>query len=129
MLCLNQDRTRLLKEQTQSLEEWLHKDDKTEPELAYWIPKYVQMRSTTQFTEMGDMLAKMQHIPESQDKIEWRRFTEGCISKEFHRRQTFFLQMSNNRLNGTDWRKQLISRLLQITHSQWIYRKKHLASR
>ena len=30
--------------------------------------------------------------------------------------------MTNNRLNGTDWTKQLISRILQITHSQWIYR-------
>jgi hypothetical protein len=30
--------------------------------------------------------------------------------------------MSNNRLNSTDWTKQLITRLLQITHYQWIYR-------
>jgi hypothetical protein len=63
----------------------------------------------------------MHHIVESQDKIGWRRFTEGCISKEFHRRQTLSLLMTNNRLNGKDWTKQLISRLLQITLSQWIY--------
>ena len=122
MLCPNQDRTRLLKEQTESLEEWLLQDNKTEPELAYWIPKYIRMRGTRQFAEMGDMSATMRRIAESQDKIGWRRFTEGCISKQFHRRQTFFLQMTNNRLNGTDWTKQLISRMLQITHSQWIYR-------
>jgi hypothetical protein len=41
MLCPNRDRTRLLKEQTENLEEWLYKDEKTEPELAYWIPKYI----------------------------------------------------------------------------------------
>ena len=80
------------------------------------------MRGTTKFDAMGEMSATMRNIAESQDKIEWRRFTEGCISKQFHKRQTFFLQMSNNRLNGTDWTKQLITRLLQITHSQWIYR-------
>ena len=40
MLYPNQDRTRLLKEQTENLEEWLYQDKKTEPELAYWIPKY-----------------------------------------------------------------------------------------
>ena len=122
MLCPNRDRTRLLKEQTKNLEEWLYKDEKTEPELAYWIPKYIRMRGTTQFAAMGEMSATMRHIAESQDKIGWRRFTEGCISKEFHKRQTVFLQMTNNRLNGKDWTKQLISRLLQITHSQWIYR-------
>jgi mannose-6-phosphate isomerase class I len=96
-------RTRLLKEQTKSLEEWLHKDNKTEPELMYWIPKYIRMRGTTQFAEIGDISATMQHIAESQDKIGWRHFTEGCISKKFHRRQRFFLQMSSNRLNGTDY--------------------------
>ena len=89
--------------QTKSLEEWLHKDNKTEPELMYWIPKYIRMRGTTQFAEIGDISATMQHIAESQDKIGWRHFTEGCISKKFHRRQRFFLQMSSNRLNGTDY--------------------------
>ncbi len=29
--------------------------------------------------------------------------------------------MSNNFLNGSDWTKQFISKILQITHSQWIY--------
>ena len=80
------------------------------------------MRGTRQFAEIGDMSATMRNIAESQDKIGWRRFTEGCISKQFQTRQPFFLQMTNNRLNGTDWTKQLISRILQITHSQWIYR-------
>jgi mannose-6-phosphate isomerase class I len=126
MLCPNQDRTRLLTEQTENLEEWLYKDEKTEPELVYWIP---YLRGTTQFAAMGEMSATMRHIAESQDKIGWRRFTEGCISKEFHKRQTVFLQMTNNRLKGKDWTKQLISRLLQITHSQWIYRNITLHNR
>jgi hypothetical protein len=30
--------------------------------------------------------------------------------------------MSSSLLNGEDWTKQFISKLLQITHSQWIYR-------
>jgi hypothetical protein len=29
--------------------------------------------------------------------------------------------MSNNFLNGSDWTKQFISKILRITHSQWIY--------
>ena len=56
MLCPNQDRTRLLTEQTKILEEWLYKDEKTEPELAYWIPKYIRMRGTTEFGAMGTCL-------------------------------------------------------------------------
>ncbi len=30
--------------------------------------------------------------------------------------------MSSSFLNGVDWMKQFISKILQITHSQWIYR-------
>jgi hypothetical protein len=30
--------------------------------------------------------------------------------------------MSSSYLNGSDWTKQFISKILQITHSQWIYR-------
>ncbi len=30
--------------------------------------------------------------------------------------------MSSSFLNGADWTKQFISKILQITHSQWIYR-------
>ncbi len=29
--------------------------------------------------------------------------------------------MSSRFLNGTDWTKQFITKILQITHSQWIY--------
>jgi hypothetical protein len=29
--------------------------------------------------------------------------------------------MSSSFLNGTDWTKQFITKILQITHSQWIY--------
>jgi mannose-6-phosphate isomerase class I len=122
MLCPDADRTRLLKEQVANLQEWLEKDNNTEMELAYWIPKYLLMRGNKPLAEMGDMSDSMYQLAKSQDKIGWRRFTEGCISKELQKRQSFHLQMSSSRLNGSDWTRQLISRILQITHSQWKYR-------
>ena len=30
--------------------------------------------------------------------------------------------MLSNQLNATDWTKQLISKIIQISHSQWIYK-------
>ena len=64
----------------------------------------------------------------SQDTIGWKLFMEGNISTLFYQRQQFHLTMSSSYLNGTDWTKQLISRLLNITHSQWIYRNISLHS-
>jgi hypothetical protein len=50
MLCSDNGRTRLLTENTDDLSRWLEKDDKMDPELAYWIPKYIHMRGDKPFS-------------------------------------------------------------------------------
>ena len=47
---------------------------------------------------------------------------EGCISIHFYFIQHYHLALSGSYLNGSDWTKTLISKILHITHSQWIYR-------
>ena len=47
---------------------------------------------------------------------------EGCISTHFYFIQHYHLALSGSYLNGSAWTKSLISKLLHITHSQWIYR-------
>jgi hypothetical protein len=63
----------------------------------------------------------MKALATSQDKLWWRNFTEGCISTHFYFIQHYHLALSCSYLNGSDWTKLLISNLLHITHSQWIY--------
>ena len=58
----------------------------------------------------------------SQDIIGWHNFMEGRISRHFYNIQCVHLAMSSSYLNGKDWTKQFIDRILRITHSQWIYR-------
>ena len=45
-VCMDEDRTRLLVEMSQSLEAWMHKDGKTDPEVAYWVSKYIEARGS-----------------------------------------------------------------------------------
>jgi hypothetical protein len=91
------------------------------PKLVCWIPKYILMRNDKPFLQLSYMSPQLRHLAESQDKIGWRNFTEGSISTHFYDIQKFHLAMSNSYLNGTDWTKQFISKLLLLTHSQWIY--------
>jgi hypothetical protein len=72
--------------------------------------------------ELGHMSQKMRALAESQDKIEWRNFTEGYVSTHFYSIQRFHLSLSGNYLNGADWTRQFINKFFQLTHSQWIYR-------
>jgi hypothetical protein len=80
------------------------------------------MRDDKPFSQLGYMSEKMRVLAESQDKIGWQNFTEGYISAQFYNIQRFHLSMSSSYLNGSDWTKQFISKILQITHSQWNYR-------
>ncbi len=105
---------------TDKLGQWLEKDGITDQELAYWIPKYILMWGDKPFADMGAMSPRMKALAQSQDIIGYRNFMEAHISTHFYKIQNFHLAMSSSFLNGADWAKQFISRILHVTHSQWI---------
>ncbi len=117
----NKDRTQLLAETTEDLSKWLNQEHLTDLELAYWIPKYILMRGNKPFVSLGAISPRMKAFATCQDKIGWRNFMEGCISTHFYFIQHYHLALSGSYLNGSNWTKSLISKLLHITHSQWIY--------
>jgi hypothetical protein len=121
MHCPDKDRTRLLIKNVDELEKWMETDGHTDPELIYWIPKCILMRNDKPFSHMGHMSAKMQALADSQDKIGWKNFTKGYISCHFYNIQRFHPSMSSSYLNGSNWTKMFISKILQITHSQLMY--------
>ncbi len=58
----------------------------------------------------------------SQDKIGWRRFLEGMISKEITVVQKQFYALNGSRVSMEKWSFGLITWLLEITHGQWLHR-------
>jgi hypothetical protein len=129
MLCPDDDRTRLLIDNVDELTAWLARDNKTDPEILYGIPKYILMQGDKPLSKMGFMLPQFKALAASQDLIGWRDFTKGHISTHFYAIQSFHLAISSSYLNGEDWTKQFISRILQITHSQWISQNVSLHNR
>jgi hypothetical protein len=87
------------------------------------------MRGDKPLSKMGFMSPQFKALAASQDLIGWRDFTEGHISTHFYAIQSFHLAMSSSYLNGEDWTKQFIPRILQISHSQWIFRNVSLHNR
>jgi hypothetical protein len=111
----------LLLNNTDDLGQWLEKDGITDQELAYWIPKYILMWGDKPFADMGAMSPRVKALAQSQDKMGYRNFMEGYISTHFYEIQNLHLAMSSSFLNGADWAKQFISKILHVTHSQWIF--------
>jgi hypothetical protein len=122
LLCSNEDRTQLLIKNTDELERWLERDRITDPKISYWIPKYILMQGNKPFAELGEMSPPMKALAKSQDIIGYCNFMEGYISTHFYTIQSFYLAISSSYLNGADWAKQLVLKLLHVTHSQWIFR-------
>jgi hypothetical protein len=71
----------------------------------------VMRNAPTQFQAFGQL----------QDAIGWRRFLEGMISKEIVVLQQQFYAVNGSRLSLYKWSSGLITRLLEITHGQWLY--------
>ena len=65
---------------------------------------------------------KYYHFAVSQDKIGWRRFMEGMISKECTEPQLQWMRYCGSKKLITHWATGLVTRLLEVTHGQWLYR-------
>jgi hypothetical protein len=71
---------KLLEEGVEALEQWMHQDGRTNPEISYWVPKYILLRGQRTMAELGPMSASMQQAAASQDMIGWCKFMEGKMS-------------------------------------------------
>ena len=120
--CPNEERTQLLSDSTRDLASWLNQNNNTHHELCYWIPHYIQCRGQVRFSDLGPMSPTMYEIALSQDTIGWRNFMEGRISTKIADLQRNHLFTSGSRLSVRSWSSKLISHILHITHTQWIFR-------
>ena len=58
----------------------------------------------------------------SQDRIGWRKFMDGMISKEIIIIQQSYQVTCGSRQSLDKWAKGLVTKLLEVTHTQWLYR-------
>ena len=62
------------------------------------------------------------NMARAQDEIGWRRFLEGMISSEFRRLQHKYYVLHGLRTSVKQWSTDLITKLLEVTHGQWLCR-------
>ena len=61
-------------------------------------------------------------MAEDQDRIGWRRFLEGMICKKARDIQSAYYTICGARTTPQRWAVGTITKLLEATHSQWLYR-------
>ena len=104
------------------LEEWLDDND-TDEELADCILQFVRGRGSVSMWEIcRGRHGRFAPLGDSQDLIGWQRMLEGMISKEIIDLQRHHMIVTGSRRSVEKWGAGLVTRLLEITHGQWIYR-------
>ena len=66
--------------------------------------------------------SRYREMASAQDTIGWRRFMEGMISKKLVCLYAEHRDLMGEGLTTERWASQLVVRLLEVTHGQWIYR-------
>ena len=75
---------------------------------------------------MSELSLGMQHhirdFARAQDAIGWRRFMEGMVASKIRAVQQNYWKCTGWQGNVEMWMRTLITKLLECTHGQWLYR-------
>ena len=75
---------------------------------------------------MSDICQEMDHsyclMAQDQDTIGWRRFMEGMVCQQLREIQTAYTVVAGSGVTPEQWTTGAVIKLLEATHSQWLYR-------
>ena len=102
-------------------------DNGTIPKLRRLLLEYAHSRGgQSMLSIVPDRSGPYYNLAVSMDRIGWRRFMEGMISKEIFEIQNKAPADDGTRMELDKWGQQLVIRLLEVTHGQWLYRNVHV---
>jgi len=111
-------------ESTTTVGEWMESTN-TNSEVKALLLKYLRDRGKTTCLECADSLDLApiyQDFAAAQDVIGWDNFIMGMVSHKLLTIQSTHLHTAETSHQSTRWIAGLITQLLQVTHTQWIYR-------
>jgi len=111
------------KQSAQMMELWLEKNN-THPDLQSLLLWYLRGRGSVTCSECSKELGLphiIQEFAASQEVIGWDGFIMGMVSSNLLSIQSAYLLQCNSSYQAARWISGVITQLLQVTHSQWIY--------
>ena len=124
--CPHAGRVDALRRSIDLFDDWIGRND-TEPGLRRCLRDFARGRGSLLMEEIARSVgARYLALGASQDAIGWRRFMEGMISKEVVAIQAAHLAGGAFRVSLATWARGLVTKLLETTHGQWLYRNVHV---
>ena len=126
--CPNKGRRLLFTQTTEELTSWMRRSY-THPELVLAIGSYLRYRGRVTMKKICLELPTLTQTAIETDLLGWRNFTEARLPRTLFSIQEAWLQTCGTRLTISSWTKQFLTRIINITRRQWLYRnaKIHIA--
>jgi hypothetical protein len=104
------------------LESWL-KEVETDLNLCNCIVEYAKGHGGVSMSEIClCMDTRYRLMAQDQDNIGWRRFMEGMVCQQLREIQATYTSIEGSWVTLERWTTGVVIKLLEATHSQWLYR-------
>lgn len=122
LTCTEKGRVEALNTSITLLEGWLASSH-TEPHLQQALVQYARSRGTRPMEEVCHyMHSSVREFAHAQDQIGWRRFMEGMVASHAALIQRSYWRCYGWRGSADKWTQSLMTKLMECTHGQWLYR-------
>ena len=123
-MCTDAGRSKLHREGATKLRRWMSKTQRrTEPTMARVLYDFIRLRNTTSMEVLAQQGSpELIEAAKMQDRIGWLELMQGKLAIQLVRIQEGYCAANNNGLDGKSWSTNIITQLLEMSHSQWLYR-------
>jgi hypothetical protein len=120
--CPDQGRKDIMEESVKELRKWM-RNEQTDPELIKLICSYINGHGTVKMQSLlNSPRSKYKNAAILHDLLGWSNFMEGRIGNIWVHMRKEDIRSRKLLRGGDKWARGLMTRLLQMTHQQWLYR-------
>jgi predicted RNA-binding Zn-ribbon protein involved in translation (DUF1610 family) len=124
--CQDEGRQQMLKHSVKELDDWMITTP-VDAHLRTMINRFLLAQDSKTMKECVSGQSTILHtLAEVHDRLGWDNFVEGRISVLFLEAVKPELAGRLSRLTPERWCRTLVSKLLQLTHKQWLFRNSHV---
>ena len=122
--CPDAGRSKLHRDGATKLRRWMSKTHRrTEPTMARVLYDFIRLRNSTSMEELAQQGSpELIEAAKMQDRIGWLELMQGKLAIQLVRIQERYCAANNNGLDGKSWSTNIITQLLEMSHSEWLYR-------
>jgi hypothetical protein len=120
--CKDPGRSELYESDVNELSAWMAKNSNTDMELRFWLITYLLFRGERSMLSLGELPPALHEVASDIDKIGWVDMMHGRMPLSLLTLQQSHCAMTGSRMTGKDWMRAFITKILDISHGQWMYR-------